>query len=187
MRTLHKRHSPEAGVSCLIPQVRSTFCIFNSDFAFGFRCRYGLECVIEVLRVAVIGAGGVSADSRAAHCSAIALRCDAQLSRMRSSLYVLLVSTCCWKAGEMYTERCLELGIIKPMGDDKKKTGTPDRNLISFKEKYEFDYAVKQLQKQVPDTTKTEAKTALTEAAKKVSPSEGREKIMRAARKILRS
>jgi hypothetical protein len=72
------------------------------------------------------------------------------------------------------------------MGDDKKKTGTPDRNLISFKQKYEFDYAVKQLQKQVPDTTKTEAKKALTEAAKKISPSEGREKIMRAARKKLR-
>ena len=73
------------------------------------------------------------------------------------------------------------------MGDDKKKTGTPDRNLISFKQKYEFDYAVKQLQKQVPDTTKPEAKKALTEAAKKISPSEGREKIMRAARKKLRS
>jgi hypothetical protein len=72
------------------------------------------------------------------------------------------------------------------MADDKKKTGTPDRNLISFKEKYEFDYAVKQLQKQVPDTTKQEAKQALTEAAKKISPSEGREKIMRAARKKLR-
>jgi hypothetical protein len=73
------------------------------------------------------------------------------------------------------------------MGDDKKKTGTPDRNLISFKEKYEFDYAVKQLQKQVPDTTKQEAKKALAEAARKISPSEGREKIMRAARKKLRS
>jgi hypothetical protein len=72
------------------------------------------------------------------------------------------------------------------MADDKKKTGTPDRNLISFKEKYEFDYAVKQLQKQVPDSTKQEAKQALTEAAKKISPSEGREKIMRAARKKLR-
>jgi hypothetical protein len=58
--------------------------------------------------------------------------------------------------------------------------------LISFKEKYEFDYAAKQLQKQVPDTTRQEAKDALTAVAKKVSPSEGREKIMRAARKILR-
>jgi hypothetical protein len=72
------------------------------------------------------------------------------------------------------------------MTDDKQNTGNPDRNLISFKQKYEFDYAVKQLQKQVPDTTRQEAKDALTEAAKKTSPSEGREKIMRAARKELR-
>lgn len=72
------------------------------------------------------------------------------------------------------------------MSDDKKNIGTPDRNLISFKQKYEFDYAVKQLQKQVPDTTKQEAKEALVEAARKISPSEGREKIMRAARKELR-
>ena len=73
------------------------------------------------------------------------------------------------------------------MADNKKKIGKPDRNLISFKEKYEFNYAVKQLQKQVPDTTRQEAKDALTAAAKKTSPSEGREKIMRAARKKLRS
>jgi hypothetical protein len=73
------------------------------------------------------------------------------------------------------------------MADNKKKIGKPDRNLISFKEKYEFNYAVKQLQKQVPDTTRQEAKDALTRAAKKISPSEGREKIMRAARKRLRS
>lgn len=72
------------------------------------------------------------------------------------------------------------------MSDDKNKRGAPDSNLISFKQKYEFDYAVKQLQNQVPDTTKTEAKEALTEAARKVSPSEGREKIMRTARKILK-
>ena len=73
------------------------------------------------------------------------------------------------------------------MADNKKNTGKPDRNLISFKQKYEFDYAVKQLQKQVPDTTKQEAKDALTKAAKQTSPSEGREKIMRAARKDLRN
>ncbi len=72
------------------------------------------------------------------------------------------------------------------MADNKDKRGNPDRNLISFKQKYEFDYAVKQLQKQVPDATRQEAKDALTEAAKKISPSEGREKIMRAARKQLR-
>lgn len=72
------------------------------------------------------------------------------------------------------------------MTDDKKNIGKPDRNLISFKQKYEFDYAVKQLQKQVPDTTRQEAKAALVEAARRVSPSEGREKIMRAARKELR-
>lgn len=72
------------------------------------------------------------------------------------------------------------------MADDKKKTGSPDRNLISFKEKYEFGYATKQLQKQVPDTTRQEAKDALTKAARQVSPSEGREKVMRAARKILK-
>lgn len=72
------------------------------------------------------------------------------------------------------------------MADDKKKVGNPDRNLISFKEKYEFDYAAKQLQKQVPDITRQEAKEALTKAARQVSPSEGREKVMRAARKILK-
>lgn len=72
------------------------------------------------------------------------------------------------------------------MGDNKKKIGIPGRNLISFKEKYEFNYAVKQLQKQVPDTTRKEVKEALIAAAKKISPSEGRERIMRAARKKLR-
>jgi len=72
------------------------------------------------------------------------------------------------------------------MVDNKKKTGKPDSYLISFKEKYEFNYAVKQLQKQVAGTTRQEAKDALTTAAKKISPSEGREKIMRRARKILR-
>lgn len=72
------------------------------------------------------------------------------------------------------------------MTDDKKKIGWPDRNLISFKEKYEFNYAAKQLQNQVADVTRKEAAAALTQAAKKVSPSEGREKIMRAARKILK-
>jgi hypothetical protein len=73
------------------------------------------------------------------------------------------------------------------MTDNKKNIGRPDRNLISFKQKYEFDYAAKQLQKQVPDTTRQEARDALTKAAKKISPSEGREKIMRAARKDLRN
>lgn len=72
------------------------------------------------------------------------------------------------------------------MTDDKSKVGKPDRNLISFKQKYEFDYAVSQLQKQFPDEPKQEVKMALTRAAKAVSPSEGREKIMRAARKRLR-
>jgi len=72
------------------------------------------------------------------------------------------------------------------MADDKKKTGNPDRNLIAFNQKYEFNYAVRQLQKQIPDTTRQEAKEALTKAARQVSPSEGREKVMRAARKILK-
>lgn len=72
------------------------------------------------------------------------------------------------------------------MPDNKKNIGKPDRNLISFKQKYEFDYAVKQLQKKVPDTTKQEAKDALTKAAKQISPSEGRAKIMRVAVKKLR-
>lgn len=71
------------------------------------------------------------------------------------------------------------------MTDNKKKVGAPDRNLISFKEKYEFDYAARQLQKQFPDETKTKVKEALIAAAKKISPSEGREKIMRQARKNL--
>lgn len=73
------------------------------------------------------------------------------------------------------------------MSDDKKKIGKPDRNLISFKQKYEFDYAVSQLQKKFPDETKQEVKDALIKAAKKIEPSEGREKIMKEARKKLRS
>jgi hypothetical protein len=72
------------------------------------------------------------------------------------------------------------------MADNKKNVGQPDRNLISFKQKYEFDYAANQLQKQVPDTTKQEARDALKQAARQVSPSEGREKVMRAARKFLK-
>ena len=72
------------------------------------------------------------------------------------------------------------------MADDKKKQ-KEDRNLISFKEKYEVDYAVNQLKKQFPDQTKTDVKEALFDAAKKVAPSEGREKIMRLARKTLKS
>lgn len=71
------------------------------------------------------------------------------------------------------------------MADDKKRI-KEDRNLISFKEKYEVDYAVNQLKKQFPDATKTEIKGALFDAAKSVSPSEGREKIMRLARKNLK-
>ena len=72
------------------------------------------------------------------------------------------------------------------MADNKKNIGKPDRNLISFKEEYEFNYAVKQLQNQVADTTRQEAKDALTTAARKIAPSEGREKIMREARRKLR-
>ena len=70
------------------------------------------------------------------------------------------------------------------MADDKKKV-KEDRNLISFKENYEVYYAVNQLKKQFPDETKADIKDALFDAAKKVSPSEGREKIMRLARKDL--
>ena len=71
------------------------------------------------------------------------------------------------------------------MADDKKKQ-KEDRNLISFKEKYEVDYAVNQLRKQFPDETKTAIKEALFDSARKVAPSEGREKIMQLARKRLR-
>lgn len=72
------------------------------------------------------------------------------------------------------------------MTDNKKNIGEPDRNLISFKENYEIDYAVNQLKKQFPDETKKEIREALFDAAKQVSPSEGREKIMRIARKDLK-
>ena len=72
------------------------------------------------------------------------------------------------------------------MADDKKKVGKEDDNLISFKQKYEVDYAVNQLQKQFPDETKKSIKESLFDAAKKISPSEGREKIMREARKNLK-
>lgn len=70
--------------------------------------------------------------------------------------------------------------------DNKSKKGV-DANLIAFKQKYEFDYARNQLQKQVPGSTKTDASQALTQAAREVSPSEGRAKVMRAALRILKS
>jgi hypothetical protein len=70
------------------------------------------------------------------------------------------------------------------MADNKKKT-KEDANLISFKENYEVYYAVNQLKKQFPDETKADIKDALFDAAKQVKPSEGREKIMRLARKEL--
>ena len=73
------------------------------------------------------------------------------------------------------------------MGDDKKKVGRQDDNLISFKQKYEVDYAIKQLQKQFPEQPKKDVKDALIDAAKKINPSEGREKIMKEARKNLKS
>lgn len=72
------------------------------------------------------------------------------------------------------------------MSDNKQNVGQPDRNLISFKERYEVDYAVNQLRKQFPDETKQTVKEVLFDAARKISPSEGREKIMREARKNLR-
>ena len=73
------------------------------------------------------------------------------------------------------------------MADDKKNIGNPDRNLISFKQRWEFDYAAKQVQNKGPEgTTRQEAKDALTAAAKKISPSEGRTKIMREAIKRLK-
>ena len=71
------------------------------------------------------------------------------------------------------------------MADDKKKV-KEDRNLISFTEHYEVYYAVNQLKKQFPDETKADIKDALFDAAKQVKPHQGREKIMRLARKDLR-
>ena len=70
------------------------------------------------------------------------------------------------------------------MTDNKSKV-KEDRNLISFKENYEVYYAVNQLKKQFPDETKADIKETLFDAAKQVSPSEGRKKIMRLARKKL--
>lgn len=72
------------------------------------------------------------------------------------------------------------------MADNKNKV-KEDRNLISFKENYEVYYAVNQLKKQFPDETKADIKEALFDSAKQVSPSEGREKIMRLTRKELNS
>lgn len=72
------------------------------------------------------------------------------------------------------------------MADNKRKTGGPDRYLISFKQRYEFDYAIEQLQKRFPKRTRQAVKTALTRAARAVNPSKGRERIMREARKNLR-
>jgi hypothetical protein len=69
------------------------------------------------------------------------------------------------------------------MADDKSKRGSPDRNLISFKEKYESDYAAKQLQNQVVDATPQEAKEAPKLPKRRV---QGPRKVMRAARKIFR-
>lgn len=70
------------------------------------------------------------------------------------------------------------------MANDKKKQND---NLINFKQKCEFEYALKQVIKQAPDgTTKKDAKEALTEAAKAISPSKGRDKIMKQALKNLK-
>ena len=71
------------------------------------------------------------------------------------------------------------------MADDKNKIGKQERNLISFKQDYEVDYALRQLQKQFPDETKKDVKEALFDAARKYQPSESREKVMRQARKNL--
>jgi hypothetical protein len=71
------------------------------------------------------------------------------------------------------------------MADDKKNVGKEDDNLISFKQRYEVDYAVNQLKKQFPDESKKDIKEALFDAAKKIRPSEGRKKIMQQARKNL--
>ncbi|MFW0870916.1 MAG: hypothetical protein ACKKL4_00420 [Patescibacteria group bacterium] len=73
------------------------------------------------------------------------------------------------------------------MSDNKDKRGKPDSYLISFKQKYEVDYAVKQLQKQFENKTKEQVTKALTDAAKTVDPSRGRERIMKEARKNLRT
>ncbi|MFO0718636.1 MAG: hypothetical protein U0522_01230 [Candidatus Paceibacterota bacterium] len=70
------------------------------------------------------------------------------------------------------------------MADSKNKI-QGDQNLISFKQNYEVYYAINQLKKQFPDKTKANIKEALFDAAKKVSPSEGRKKIMLLARKEL--
>ncbi len=72
------------------------------------------------------------------------------------------------------------------MADNKSKRGKPDSYLISFKERYEVDYAVKQLQKQFPAKTKTEVKKALTKAASEIDPSRGRERVMKGARKLIK-
>lgn len=72
------------------------------------------------------------------------------------------------------------------MADDKSKT-KQDANLISFKQKYEVDYAVNQLKKQFPDETKKDIKDALFDSARRISPSEGREKIMQQTRKVLKN
>ena len=72
------------------------------------------------------------------------------------------------------------------MADDKTKTGKEDDNLISFKQKYEVDYAVRQLQKKAPEATKKEVKEALFQAARETAPSEGRQKIMNKAERALK-
>lgn len=71
------------------------------------------------------------------------------------------------------------------MTDNKKNTGKPDSYLISFKEKYEVEYAVNQLAKQT-GATKKDSREALLKAAAQVDPSDGREKIMKQARKDLK-
>ena len=73
------------------------------------------------------------------------------------------------------------------MSDDKNKRGKPDSYLISFKQKYEVDYALKQLQEQFPNKTKAQVEAALFNAASKIDPSEGRKKIMEQASKILKN
>ena len=72
------------------------------------------------------------------------------------------------------------------MSDDKSKRGHPDSDLFSSKEKYEVDYAVKQLGKEF-DNSKAEIKKALLDSAKVKNFHNNRQMIINSARLKLRN
>lgn len=72
------------------------------------------------------------------------------------------------------------------MSDDKSKRGHPDRDLFNRNEKYEVDYAVRQLSKEF-DASNTEIKKAVIDSAKVPNFHNNRQMIINSARLKLKN